>query len=94
MNYTGIIHIGSNEQLSKYEFLIKLAESFNLDQSLIVKGMIEEVLLNVARPKNTTLNTSQVKSISRLNISIDSGMEALVEDYMRFLRKGYTNEDY
>jgi dTDP-4-dehydrorhamnose reductase len=60
IKYEGIIHLSSNDFLSKYDFIMKVASVFNFDKNLIVKGNSS---FQVKRPKNTTLDNSISKRI-------------------------------
>ena len=62
-DYTGIIHLGSNTAISKYEFCTILAKFLDVDLSLIEKGYVDASNLTAKRPKNTSLDASFSKSI-------------------------------
>ena len=60
IKHEGILHLSSNDFLSKYDFIMKVASVFNFDKNLIVKGNSS---FQVKRPKNTTLDNSISKRI-------------------------------
>ncbi len=62
-DFMGIIHLASNEVISKYEFIIEVAKILNLDSELIVKGNIKNSNLIAKRPLNTSLSNQQAKKI-------------------------------
>ena len=58
-----------NEQnLSKFQFILQVADIFELDKSLIQKGTSEEVKFVAKRPKNLTLSNNKAKKILRTRI--------------------------
>jgi len=66
IKHEGILHLSSNDFLSKYDFIMKVASVFNFDKSLIVKGNSS---FQVKRPKNTTLDNSISKRILKTSIT-------------------------
>ena len=66
IKHEGILHLSSNDFLSKYDFIMKVASVFNFDKSLIVKGNSS---FQVKRPKNTTLDNSISKRILKTPIT-------------------------
>ena len=66
IKYEGIIHLSSNDFLSKYDFIMKVASVFNFDKNLIIKGNSS---FPVKRPKNTTLDNSISKRILKTPIT-------------------------
>ena len=67
-NYSGILHLASNEKLSKYEFCTEIAKTFGFDKSLIINDSIKKMKFVAKRPNNTSLDNSKSKSIIRHNI--------------------------
>lgn len=59
-NRSGIYNIVGSERLSKYEFALKLAETFNLPQSLITLNSINNFKLKAKRPKDMSLSSEKV----------------------------------
>ncbi len=69
MDYNGIIHLASDEILSKYEFALKIAKVFEFDCDLIKKGLIDENASFIAkRPKNTSLLNKKAKQLLEIKI--------------------------
>ena len=77
----GIINIGCKEKLSKYEFLVMLAEMFNIDKMLVSKSSIDNISYNAKRPKNTTLDTFKFHNIINYELEIKAGLKELFNDY-------------
>lgn len=66
--YNGIIHLASNEVLSKYDFAQKIAEAFSLNSNLIKRGTIEDMSFIAKRPKNTSLNNKKARQLLKTPI--------------------------
>lgn len=80
---TGILNIGSNKFLNKYNFLIKMAEIFHQDKKLIKKTKITNSRLSTIRPKNTTLSTNKLEKVLKEKISFASGLKEFKEDFLK-----------
>jgi dTDP-4-dehydrorhamnose reductase len=77
----GIYNLGCDSGLSKYEFIVKMAELFDFDESLITKFSANFDNAKVNRPYHTELNTSKLKStFPHLDLSFKSGFEQLKVD--------------
>jgi len=61
--YNGILHLASDEIISKYDFCIKIAEVFKLNKNSIKKGSIDEMKFLAKRPKHTSLSNLKSKEI-------------------------------
>lgn len=82
-DFKGILNIGCDDPLTKYEFLMKLANTFKFDERLIRPISVDEGLLNAKRPKNTVLNLEKMKDVLGLSFSVDSGLEELYKDFCK-----------
>jgi len=60
-DYNGILHLSSNEKITKYKFALMAANVFSLNKNLIKKGKIEDLDLIATRPKNTSLSNETAK---------------------------------
>ncbi|MBM7557457.1 SDR family oxidoreductase [Halanaerobacter jeridensis] len=89
-NYKGRINIASDQFISKYEFLVKLAQLFDYNSDLIEPSSIERLYTNLKRPKNTTLNIDKLKQTLDVeeDINLDLGLKELRDDL-----KNYRKED-
>lgn len=67
-NFTGIIHIGIDGKISRYDFLLKLSKFFDLDPNLILKIDHDSYYQNkpAKRPKDVSLNINKLKSLLNL----------------------------
>jgi dTDP-4-dehydrorhamnose reductase len=68
MDYKGILHLASNEAISKYNFALAVADAFCLNKDLIKKGTSNDVKLVARRPKNTSLSNKKSKELLRTKI--------------------------
>jgi len=82
----GIWNVASEGSLSKYEFLVKLARTFNYSESLVVQNSMENVTFTAPRPKKTFLNTSKLKSTFNVVLDLQSGLENYKEDYLQSIK--------
>jgi len=83
-NIKGIYNLTSNSKISKYEFGIKIAKSFKLDNSLIKKDKKIEML----KPKNMALCNKKVskiipKKLLNLTLNIKNLKSDFSESYVR-----------
>lgn len=72
-DYNGVLHLASNEHISKYEFALRIAKIFGFDGDLIKKGSIDDHVNFVAkRPKNTSLsNKRAIRLLDTKIVSLD-----------------------
>lgn len=84
-DFKGILHLASNDVISKYEFAMKVANIFNFDENLITKGTSNDVKLIASRPKNTSLSNKKAQKI--LTTKIDSLNESLITVKKNFKNK-------
>ena len=69
-DYRGVLHLASNDVLSKFEFAVKVADIFHLNKNLITKGTSNDIDLIATRPRNTSLSNKKSQKI--LNAKINS----------------------
>jgi len=82
LDLNGTYHVCSKDSLSKFEFLIKLANIFKLNVDLITPIKITDLILQTTRPKNTTLNIDKIQSLLSLP-TIEEGLLELYADYLK-----------
>jgi dTDP-4-dehydrorhamnose reductase len=82
-NIEGIVNLGCAEQISKFEFLQKIAKAFQFDESLIESSSISTTPALSNRPKNTTLNTHRMQNSLQVNYSINDGIGELYSEYKK-----------
>lgn len=61
--HTGLLHLGSSNKISKYEFARLVMETFKCDMSLLKPITVDDIGLKADRPRDTSLNVDLLKSI-------------------------------
>lgn len=80
-SYTGIFHI-AGERMSRYEFALKLAETFNFNKSLINEAKMEEFKWFATRPKDSSLTYNFTKNMLKTNFySTEKALNILKKEY-------------
>jgi dTDP-4-dehydrorhamnose reductase len=59
----GVLHLGSSDAVTKYDFGVRLARLFGLDVSLISPASVDNSGFKGKRPKNTSLDISKANKI-------------------------------
>jgi dTDP-4-dehydrorhamnose reductase len=79
-NLFGIFHAAGKSCLSRYEFALKLAESFGFDKNLIISTQSSEKQL-APRPVNGCLDASKLEHLTNFHFSnIDEGINYLLTE--------------
>jgi len=77
----GIVNIASKTQISKYDFLLKLANEMGQSSDIVSKvKLINNDDTSMMRPLNTTLNIDRAAKFIELP-TIESGIAELAKDY-------------
>ncbi|HVP35886.1 MAG TPA: dTDP-4-dehydrorhamnose reductase [Terriglobales bacterium] len=78
-NISGILNIAGGEKaISRYEFALKIAEKFNLNQSPIKKVLTSELNLSAPRPLKGGLKIDKAKRLLKTELlDVDKGLEFL-----------------
>jgi dTDP-4-dehydrorhamnose reductase len=88
LNYSGVINVSSDKPLSKYEFAVLVASSFNFSRSLIVKGLSAQVAQKAVRPQNLALDNGRLTEILGHGIpKLEDMMEQIVVDVFSQIEK-------
>lgn len=83
---SGLYHVVSRECLSKYEFGLRIARRFGLDERLITPISVQQAGLKAARSPNLTLNTARLSAaLGAPPPDIDTG----IQEFYRLYREGY-----
>lgn len=61
--HSGLLHLGSSNRISKYDFARQVIESYNCDMSLLKPITVDDAGLKADRPRDTSLNVNQLASI-------------------------------
>jgi len=80
IKFCGIIHLASNEPISKYHFARKIAAGFGFDENLVLSGSVKDAKLIAKRPLNTSLKNSLAKKTLKTRlISVDEWLKSRIE---------------
>ncbi len=73
----GIYHVAGSQTCSKYEFALRIAEVFGLNNGLIRPvAAADSADLKASRPKNTSLRTDKISAaLSRMMPDVESGLQ-------------------
>ena len=77
-----ILHLSSDQKISKYDLAILVAKIFNFDKKLIKKGTSTELTLKAPRPKDISL--SNIKTQNLLNEKFFSLSDSLQKIKSKF----------
>ncbi len=81
----GLVHLGSDINLSKYDFILRLAESLGLPRDLIRAVELHKLRDEVIRPLNTSLEIARANSLfPHDSLSFDFGLEMLTRKVASF----------
>ncbi len=67
-SFSGIVHVGGPERLSRLDMANILCKTFNLDESLLIPIRSSEARLAAVRPLDCALNSSLARSILKTEI--------------------------
>ena len=82
-NYKGIIHLGSDKKISKYEFCKSMAQKLGFGENYVKQGSIDDFSFIAERPKNTSLNNKVSKSIVKhKSIEFEDWLESKKDEIM------------
>jgi dTDP-4-dehydrorhamnose reductase len=82
LKLTGLYHVVSPECLSKYDFGVRLARKFGLDEELIQPRSVEQAGLTAARSPRLTLRTEKlVNALGHDLPDIATGLESYYQLY-------------
>lgn len=81
----GIYNAVSDGHLSKYDFLLRIIELFDFSKDQLVSYELPERPVVALRPFNTFLDNGKISgSINGLDLSIDTGLRMLYDDFQNF----------
>lgn len=85
--YTGILHLSSGNPVSKYDFIIKVAELLGCTTENIHASSIDDVKMNSPRPKNTSLDNKIALDLLKTPIpTIEKWIKENREEILSFMR--------
>lgn len=76
----GVLHLGSDEVLSKFDFFRLLARELNVDEGLVNPVSVDSIEFLAKRTKNTSLNVEKMSELTGRKASLATGIKQLVAD--------------
>ena len=78
----GTYNVGIDEKISKYDFLLKIAQSFNFSQDLVNEIEFNQNEFAASRALNTTLDNAKAKLLLKdFDFSLKKGFSMLQNDF-------------
>ena len=74
MNESGIFHVAGSERISRYDFALSVAETFNLNKNLIKRAKAKDLKWNAQRPLDSSLNIDKLKSLGIEMSNVKKGL--------------------
>jgi dTDP-4-dehydrorhamnose reductase len=72
----GIHHVVGSEKISKYEFAVRLATTFQFDPELVEPSELRNAGLRAARPRDLSLSSAKVSlALGRKMPDVDAGLK-------------------
>lgn len=82
IQFEGTVHIGCTEHVSKFQFLQQLARNLGYPDSLVRECDYQQSDIGVARPLNTTLDTTKLQSLLRHTVfDLKTGMMNIAKQF-------------
>lgn len=75
---TGIFHTAGSERINRYDFALKIARAFGLDESLVNPITSDRLSWKARRPKDSSLDISSVSRFTK-PLNVDEGLKAMVQ---------------
>ena len=81
----GLLHLGSSDSVSKYEFAEMVMRKYECDMSLLRSITVDDIGLSADRPRNTSLDVTLLESILGKPVpTAKQGLDRLVSDSVLF----------
>ncbi|TFH48079.1 MAG: SDR family oxidoreductase [Methanothrix sp.] len=74
---TGVFHTCGSERINRYDFSIKIARAFRLDESLVNPITSNQLSWKARRPRDSSLDTSKVSRFSK-PLNVKEGLNAML----------------
>jgi dTDP-4-dehydrorhamnose reductase len=74
---TGVFHTSGSERINRYDFTIKIARAFCLDESLVNPITSKQLSWKARRPMDSSLNTSKVSRFAK-PLNVEEGLNAML----------------
>ena len=79
INQKGIIHLAGKEKLSRYQFGLKAAKAFQLNESLLQSCSQKDVKMAAQRPPDVSLDISKAVSLGFASLSVDEELKLIAD---------------
>jgi len=77
----GIFHLAGATRISRYDFALRIADKFGLDNDLIIPSRMEEMRWIASRPKDSSLDTSKASGyLKEKTYDLDKALRVLKEE--------------
>jgi len=73
---SGIFHASGSERINRYDFVLKIARNFDLDESLINPISSDQLTWKARRPRDSSLNVSKISRITK-PLDVDEGLKTM-----------------
>jgi len=81
-DFVGIIHLGGNERISRWELGLKTCEILSLPSENVVKGSMFDFAGTTFRPRDISLVNDLAKDVLKVKLlNCDEGLERIKENY-------------
>lgn len=80
-SFSGVLNLGSNQKISKYEFLTRVAMVFGFDLNLVLQASVDDMDFKARRPKDTSLDISMFSRMLGSSYGLMRGLESFKKDY-------------
>lgn len=77
MDRSGVFHTSGSERINRYDFSIKIAKAFRLDESLVNPITSNQLSWKARRPMDSSLDTSKVSRIAK-PLNVEEGLNAML----------------
>lgn len=76
----GTYHVAGSERINRYDFAVKVADVFDLNESLITPIKTNELNQKAKRPKDSSLNVSKIESAGIKMYDILTGLKVVKDE--------------
>jgi len=79
-NIEGLFHVAGSQRISRFDFALKIARRFNLDESLLVPAEMQDLKWIARRPRDSSLRVGKAeKELGIALFGVDRGLEEMVK---------------
>ncbi|HXT02291.1 MAG TPA: sugar nucleotide-binding protein, partial [Elusimicrobiota bacterium] len=75
----GVFHVVGAEEIARYEFAVRVARAFGLDESLLKPAPAAQLASATPRPKESSLRTDKVRAAVAVQpVGVDEGLRRML----------------